>query len=361
MGYDQRMVDASRRRRPTLAAIAASAGTSAPTVSKALRNGTDVAPETRERIVRVATALGYWPRASASRPRDTQRRVIDLVVRNIEGTWVTAIIKGVSRAAEGLEIDVVVRQPDPDRDWIGRIIARRSAGVIVASIDVSPGERSRLRGAGIPVVALDPNQRPGSDLPSVGTMNWEGGRSAGEHLIGLGHRRFAVLDVGRSYLYSRARLDGFRSALADADVELAAANVFHAGFDRSAARDYARVFLSRPEPPTAIFACTEGLAFGAYDAANELGIRIPADLSVVGFDDLPDATLASPSMTTVKQPFTEIGAAAVRMLLRLNEQPPGELVTQAPREELATSLIVRQSTAPAPARAVADTVGSLNC
>ncbi|GAB3614948.1 LacI family DNA-binding transcriptional regulator [Humibacter ginsengisoli] len=333
-------------RRPTLAVIAKAAGTSVPTVSKALRAGTDVAPETRERIVRVATTLGYWPTASSAKPRTSERRVIDLIVNNIEGTWVTAIIKGVSRAAERLDIDVAIRQPSTDRDWIGRLIAHRSYGVISASLALSRAERSRLASAGIPVVALDPNQRPDSDLASVGAMNWEGGRSAGEHLLGLGHHRFAVLDVDVSYLYSRARLDGFRSALSDAGIELTDDLIFHAGFDRAVARDHANGFLAARDRPTGVFACTEGLAFGVYDAAAAKGIRIPDELSVVGFDDLPDASTANPPMTTVRQPFTEIGGAAVRMLVRLKDRPDDE--TPVPREELATQLVVRRSTAPAP-------------
>jgi len=350
-GYHRSMTDGSnRRRRSTLADVAKAAGTSIPTVSKALRDATDVAPETRDRILRAAERVEYLPRAYGSTSRAPERRVIDVVMRDLSGTWPAAILKGVTSAAESVDIDVVVRELSQDRDWIGHFITRSSYGVILASANTTPAERSRFATAGIPVVALDPISRPDPDLSSVGTMNWEGGRSAGDHLVGLGHRNVAVLDIGASYLFSRARVDGFRSAIEDAGAALPTTHVRHAGFDRAAARDHARELLSLPQRPTAFFTCTEALAFGVYDAAAERRLVIPDDLSVVAFDDLPDAIGANPPMTTVRQPFTEIGDAAVRMILRLRDQADSGIQRQVQREELATRLVVRGSTSTARTR-----------
>ncbi|GAB3396886.1 LacI family DNA-binding transcriptional regulator [Humibacter soli] len=352
-----------RAARPTLAVVADRAGTSVPTVSKALRGGTDVAPATRERILRVASELGY------SQPGDVAREdhpepgpgVVDFVLASGESSWTNRALSGVEGAANEADLDVVITLVRRNSDWVDRVLRRESRGAILAVVDPTRDQWRRLIDSGRPVVLLDPMATPPRGVGSVGAMNWQGGRSAAEHLVALGHTRIAVIDVSDSYEYSRARFDGFRSVLAAAGLELAPANHMHVGWERDAARVAAVRMLLGPDRPTAIFACTETLALGVYDAVAELKLSIPDDVSVVGFDDLPEAGWASPPMTTVQQPIAEMAASALRMLLRIG-QPGYESDGHAPREELATRLIVRGSTGrvgPAGSVAPADRTGSV--
>jgi LacI family transcriptional regulator len=184
--------------------------------------------------------------------------------------------------------------------------------------------------------------RPPASVPSVGVTNWEGGRTAAEHLLSLGHRRFAAIGGEPSHLYSRARLDGFASGVTSGGAPAPA--VGHGDWRREDAAAVALELLQGPERPTAVFACSDLMGMGVYDAARRLGLRIPLDLSVVGFDDIPEAEWASPPLTTVRQPIAELGAAAVRMLLRTRTARTED----APKEELGTRLIVRASTAAPP-------------
>lgn len=333
--------------RPTLAAVADRAGTSIPTVSKALRGGTDVAAATRERILRVASELGYTQPKDVASAADTEPGpgLVDFVLASGESSWTNRALSGVEGAASDADLDVVITLVRPNSDWADRVLRRASCGTILAVVEPTLDQWRRLSEAGRPVVLLDPMVPPPRGVGSVGAMNWQGGRSAAEHLVELGHTRVAVIDVSDAYEYSRARLDGFRSVLAAAGLELDPVDHVHVGWERDAARIAAVSMLSRPGRPTAVFAITETLALGVYDAAAELKLSIPGDVSVVGFDDLPEAGWASPPMTTVQQPIAEMAASALRMLLRIGRStadPDGH----APREELATRLIVRRSTAP---------------
>jgi len=316
-------------------------------VSKALRGGTDVAPATRDRILRVASELGYAqpkPVAPAD-DADTGPGLVDFVLASGESSWTNRALSGVEGAASDADLDVVITLVRPNSDWVDRVLRRASRGTILAVVEPTSDQWRRLVEARRPVVLLDPMVSPPRGVGSVGAMNWQGGRSAADHLVGLGHKRIAVIDVSDSYEYSRARLDGFRSVLAAAGLDLAPADHVHVGWERDAARAAAIGVLSRQDRPTAVFACTETLALGVYDAAAELSLSIPRDVSVVGFDDLPEAGWASPPMTTVQQPIAEMAASALRMLLRIGRSgsEPGD---HAPREELATRLIVRRSTGP---------------
>ncbi|WP_460520784.1 LacI family DNA-binding transcriptional regulator [Humibacter antri] len=334
-------------KRPTLSAIAERAGTSIPTASKALRGGTDVAPATRQRILRVAEELGYThPKSAASGPISRHDSgLVDFVLASGESSWTNRALTGVEGAASEADLDVVITLVRDESDWVDRVLRRSSYGAILAVVEPTRDQWRRLSDAGRPVVLLDPMSSPPPGVGSVGAMNWQGGRSAAEHLLALGHIRIAVIDVSDSFEYSRARLDGFRSVLAAAGLDLAPSHHMHAGWERSSGRAAALQMLSASDRPTAVFACTETLALGVYDAAAELRLSIPDDLSVVGFDDLPEAGWASPPMTTVQQPIAEMAASALRMLLRIGRMGSGS-DGHAPREELATRLIVRGSTGP---------------
>jgi DNA-binding LacI/PurR family transcriptional regulator len=330
-------------RRRTLAEVAALAGTSVPTVSKVLRGGTDVSARTRLDVMAAVESLGYEGRSGRGADR-AEPALVDFVLSDVRGSWVNEALVGVEEAATAADHDVVLTIARRDGAWLQRLLRRRSAGIVIALLDPTTAQLELLRAARRRYVLIDPMSRPPANAASVGVTNWEGGRTAAEHLLGLGHRRFVALGGERSHLYSQARLDGFRTGLrAVPGAELLGEGSADWGREQAAV---AAERLLRQHAPTAIFCCSDLMAIGAYDAARTLGLRVPQDVSVVGFDDIPEASWATPPLTTVRQPIGELGAAAVRMLLRMASGTG----TAVPREELATRLVERSSTA-APAAA----------
>ncbi|MFG1959236.1 substrate-binding domain-containing protein [Nonomuraea sp. NPDC049028] len=264
----------------------------------------------------------------------------------LEDMWGIEIIRGVERVARRQRVGVVLTEFGPQGDAVGYpnddTLARRPACVVTVA-QLSQEQREQLRARGIPFVVFDPTTELPDDVPFVGATNWSGGRSAAHHLIGLGHRRIAMISGPDAVLCCRARLDGYRSALDAAGLPVDADLVVRTDLTMEDGRVAALDLLNRrPERPTAIFACNDLQALGVYQAARALGLRIPADLSVVGFDDLPVAALVDPPLTTVHQPLTEMAAAATELALALGR---GE---ETPRVglELATTLTIRQSAAP---------------
>jgi DNA-binding LacI/PurR family transcriptional regulator len=326
----------------TIAYIAASAGVSVPTVSKVLNGRSGVAADTRARVEALISRYGYRRPAPINRSR-----VMEVVFDELEDMWGVQIIRGVEQVARQYRVGVVLTEFGPQRNgiryWIDDALARRPACVVTVA-QLSDEQRTELRARGIPFVVFDPTVELPDDVPFVGATNWAGGRSAARHLIGLGHRRIAVIGGPERALCCQARMDGYRSALGAAGLPVDPGLVVRTGFTREEGRAAALDLLSRAERPTAIVAGNDLQALGVYQAARALGLRIPADLSVVGFDDLPIAALVDPPLTTVRQPLTEMAAAATELALTLGRglAPPQIGL------ELATSLTVRESTAPPP-------------
>jgi DNA-binding LacI/PurR family transcriptional regulator len=337
--------DVRGRGKPTLSDVASVAGTSIPTVSKVLRGGTDVSPATRDRVMDAIRAVGY-ARGLKGTADSEQAGLIDLVVNHVNGTWANGVLTGVESAAIAANVDVVISIARENGDWVSRLLRRPSRGAIVVLVDPTSSQFSALKAAGIPVVLVTPMSEPRAKVPRVGVTNWDGGRAAAEHLLSLGHRRFGIVAGERSHLYSRARVDGFRSALNAAGQ--ARCTVVHGDWDRDVAARAASTLLATADRPTAIFACSDVMAVGVYDAAARIGLRIPGELSVVGFDDVPEAQWAVPALTTIRQPIAEMGAVAVRLLMQVPELGPISDAGDINRVDLHTSLVVRNSTGPLP-------------
>ena len=329
-------------RKTTLAAIAAEAGVSLPTVSKVVNGRPDVSPSTRARVEQLLDQHQY--------PRNGQRAarrsgLIDLVFAGLDSPWAVEILRGVEEwgAEHSTAVAVSsVRHGDArPASWTSAIASHHSDGVILVTTTLAGWEVGQLRGAGIPLVVIDPANSPPADIPSVGATNWAGGLEATQHLLRLGHRRIAAITGPVDYLCSLARVDGYRSALEQSGVPFDPVLVRYGDFRHEGGFAHAAELLDLDERPTAIFAGSDQQAFGVYEAARQRGLRIPEDLSVVGFDDLPVTRWGSPPMTTVRQPLAEMGSSAAQML--------GDLVegTALPsnRIELSTELVVRESTA----------------
>jgi LacI family transcriptional regulator len=336
---------AARAGRPTLAAIAAEAGVSLPTVSKVLNGRPDVAPATRARVERL---LGEHRYTRAGMRRHRRSGLIDLVLAGLDSPWAVEILRGVEEWGAAHETGVAVsavRHGDArPASWTTGLARHGTDGVILVTSEMTGAQLDQLSSAGIPLVVVDPVNPPPPEIPSVGATNWAGGLSATEHLLGLGHRRIGAISGPGDFLCSRARTDGYRSALERAGIPFDPALVRNGDFRHEGGFRHASDLLSLPGPPTAIFAGSDQQAFGLYEAARQRGLLIPRDLSVVGFDDLPVARWVSPPLTTVRQPLAEMGRTAAQMLGGLIDGVP----LRSTRVELATELIVRESTAAPP-------------
>jgi LacI family transcriptional regulator len=338
-------VSGDDERRVTITAIAQEAGVSVPTVSRVLNGRSDVAPDTRERVEELLRHHGYRRRGSRSVRR---AGLLDLVFPDLDSPWAVEIIRGVEdvghAAGVGTVVSAIHRESTSTRQWLQNLRSRASDGVIVVTSHLTPPVHAQLRRLNVPVVVVDPAGVPATDVPTVGATNWSGGLAATEHLLGLGHRRIGFVAGPTHLLCSRARLDGYRAALERAGVPLDDRLVQPGDFYHSGGFAAGSALLELPDPPTAIFASSDQMAFGVYEAVRRRGLRVADDVSVVGFDDLPEARWASPPLTTVRQPLVEMGRLAARTALRLSQ---GEEI-ESPRIELATELVVRDSSAAHP-------------
>ncbi|WP_137844059.1 LacI family DNA-binding transcriptional regulator [Microbacterium sp. 2FI] len=326
--------------RVTLAAIAEEAGVSLATMSKVLNGRADVAPATRARLEEHLARHGYTRRSATQRTE-----FVELVFHELEPSWSMEVIEGVEEVAHAAGLSVVLTvsgdRHAPGAEWIDGVLRRRPVGVILVFSDIAAPYREKLRSRGIPFVIVDPAGDPSPDVPSVGSANWSGGLMATRHLIELGHRRIAAITGPEDMMCSLARVDGYRSAMNAAglpiDPELIRFGDFHPGGGEARARE----LLALPEPPTAIFAGSDLQALGAIAAGSAAGLRVPDDLSVVGYDDIALSRWMSPQLTTVHQPLRRMGEEATRLALRLADGAGVETL----RMDLATHLVVRGSTA----------------
>jgi DNA-binding LacI/PurR family transcriptional regulator len=323
-----------------VAAIARLAGVSAPTVSKVLNGRSGVGERTRERVEALLRDHGYRrpdPGATAA--------CVEVVCSAMLSSITVDILRGVEEVASSRDFTVgftnVYRRVNAGQPWLEPLLLRRPSGVILAFSGITAEDRKQLTDSGIPVVALDPigDLYP---MPSVGASNWSGAVAATRHLIDLGHRRVGVITGPVKDLSSRARLDGFRAALDTAGIPFDEGLMRNGVFTFDQGRKLGLDLLRQPDPPTAVVCGDDLQAFGVYEAARLCGLHIPDELSIVGFDDIDQCAWCAPPMTTVRQPFAEMGATATRLLLALaNGQNP-----QQTHVELPTTLIVRESTAP---------------
>ncbi|WP_084606055.1 LacI family DNA-binding transcriptional regulator [Agreia bicolorata] len=336
------------RSAPTMAQIADRAGTSVPTVSKVLNGGTDVSEAMRHRVMEAAQELGYRRKARARVGADHRpvAPLVDVVVKHMEGSWISRVLEGVEAEAARYGVDLALTVARSDENWIRRLLRRPSIGAIIVLVDTSAAQLNVLTSGAIPVVVIDPISRPPADVASIGATNWDGGRLAAEHLLDLGHSRIGIIGGRRTELSSSARIDGFVTALRGAGVAVPPNWLAYCDWDRERAHRAATAMLSsQAARPSAIFACSDFMALGAYDAARDASLSIPAELSVVGFDDIQESAWATPPMTTVQQPIVEMGAAAFRMLYQADRtESPLSTGGSATRMELETRLITRLST-----------------
>ncbi len=323
-----------------LSDIAKETGYSLSTVSKALNGRADVSEATRQSINAVLKRYGYSRKATSTK----SQRIIEIVFQDFDNVWALEVLRGAIREAKLHDLKRHHhrrRQPAAPGFVLDRQHAARQAdGAILVFSNLTRIERDKLHSRGIPFVLFDPFGNPDPDTLSVQADNWTGGVIATRHLLALGHTRIGIITGPEEMMCSKARLDGYTSALAEHGIETDPELITEGDFTTSGGYAQSISLLKRPNRPTAIFAGSDLQAMGVYEAARQLGLRIPEDLSVVGFDDVQTAAFLGPALTTVRQPLQDMARAAVRMLV---EALSTDDVIQ-PHIIMPTSLVVRNST-----------------
>lgn len=329
--------------RTTIHDVARAAGVSVSTVSKAVNGRYGIADATVQRVLDAVKDLGYESSLVASSMRARRTGVVGVLLADFE-PFSAEILKGVGAAMHDTGFDLLAyagSHHGASDGWERRSLSRLSGTLIDAAIMVTPTVVSA--GTEIPVVAVDPHTGR-ADLPTVESDSFGGALAATRHLIDLGHRRIGFL-AGRPDLRSAGLRDaGYRRALTDAGIPIDPSLIGVGRYELEATRESARIMLSGDARPTAVFAANDLSAIAVIDVAHQLGLRVPADLSVVGFDDVPEATRRALPLTTIQQPMRRLGAVAAEMVFTLLSG--GEIDEM--NVILPTRLVVRATTAAPP-------------
>jgi LacI family transcriptional regulator len=325
-------------RRTTLSTIAASAGVSVATVSKVLNDRSDVAPATRSLVRSLLEQHGYVsPSARRNGAATIEVQVDDLCA------YFAGIVAGVVEAGAdaGVSVAITINKSPVSGGlaWSRDLVAAGRRAVITIADHPTSAQLAILSRARLPVVVIDPLNLPNIPVSSVGPTNFAGGLTATQHLLALGHSRIAYLGGPATALSNQARMHGYRAAMESAGVPVLPEYVRTPGYCYPDGVEGAGALLDLRPAPTAIFATSDESAVGAIHAAKARGLRVPEDLSVVGFDDSEIASMTSPKLTTMRQPLREMGILALRTALRL---AAGERIESA-HVELATELVIRES------------------
>jgi LacI family transcriptional regulator len=328
--------------RVTIRDVASQAGVSVATVSKVINHRYGVAAGTVERVQAVIDQLGYQASLVAQSLRNQRTNVIGILVADIE-PFSAELLKGAADAIRGSSFELVVYSAGGHASeqvgWERRYLSRLSGTLLDGAVLVTPTVTEAEMRLGAPIVAVDPHTGP-IGLPSVMADSLHGAQLITQYLLELGHQRIGLI-TGRPDLQSaQLRETGFRRAFGEAGLQVDPTLVAPGGYDPEVASESARRLLTAGQRPTAIVCANDISAIAVIDAARELGLSVPDDLSVTGFDNIPESVLCSPPLTTVEQPIREMGRRAVQMLIALIEGDDVE-----PRNiTLATRLVVRQST-----------------
>ena len=329
----------------TIVDVAREAGVSYATVSRVINNKGYINPETREKVLRAVTKLGYVVNQQARSLAGGRSQVVGLVVRDLGTSYIGEIIHGIDEELANASYDLMLYTTHRRKIRESTYVATLTQGLADGLLLVLPREPGAyietLRRRGFPYVLID-HQGIDETGPSVGATNRRGGYDATRYLIELGHRRIGFITGSLDLGCSIDRMAGYHAALTEFGLPTDPGLIREGDFMQPAGYTGARELLALPHRPTAIFASNDVSAFGVMEAARDCGLRIPEDISIVGFDDIPQASHVNPPLTTVRQPLEQMGRVATRMLLETiaDRQRP------AARVELPTELVIRASCRP---------------
>lgn len=321
-----------------------------PTVSRVLNKRPDVAPETRQRVLEVLETRGYLKKLHSNVSRAPTLKMVDLIIAGwLDSEFYLEIVRGIEEvlvpAGARLVLSTMHLNQQFVQDWHAQLIQHAPQGAIFLTVDDQVA-LDTLKKLHIPCMVIDDNLQLELNIPSIGANNWRSGLLATEHLLSLGHRRIAMITGWPSHRDTKGRIAGYRTALETAGLPVDPAYLPDSDYGMEQGYIQAHALLDLPHPPTALIAACDAQALGIYRALYERGLRIPDDVSVMGFDDIPTARWMAPPLTTIRQPLRDIGRIAAERLLQLMA---GESL-KTPRVELASSLLVRASCASPPSQ-----------
>src|SRR3954453_22884603 len=300
--------------RATIRDIARSAGVSVATVSRVINGRPDVSTETRDAVLHHVRALNFTSNRSARALSVGKTGLVGFTVPNTHAEYFANILSGATEALYEQDMRIVLcptlHEHEREVTLLARLMHGTTDGAVLTLPEETREELQALRADGYPFVVVDPREPLDPSIPAVSAAHASGARAAVEHLLALGHRRTAAITGPLAWMASSERLNGYRGALAAAGVLPDPALVAHTNFEIPGGEEVAAELLALADPPTAIFEFNDNIAIGAIRAARSLGLRVPDDVSVVGFDDSEQAAIVSPALTTVRQPLAEMGRIA---------------------------------------------------
>lgn len=329
----------------TIIDVAAAADVSFGTVSRVINNDVHVKPETRQRVLDAMQHLGFIANRQARSLAGGKSNSIGVLVPDLGTGYIGEIIRGIDAELSLTDLDLILYTTHRTASKEANYVANLAKGMVDGLLLVLPRSPADYIGTltqrNFPFVLID-HQGTGRECPAVGATNWQGAYNATEYLIELGHQRIGFITGSMDLGCAVDRLEGYRAALRTHHISDAPELIYEGTFFQPDGYAGASALLDLPVPPTAIFASNDVMAMGVMDAIRTRGLRVPGDVSIVGFDDIPQAALIRPALTTVNQPLEKMGRVATQMLLDLLKHPENKFE----RIELPTELIVRDSCLP---------------
>jgi LacI family transcriptional regulator len=326
----------------TIIDVANEAGVSYATVSRVINNKDHVSADKRERVLLAMAKLGYVVNTQARSLAGGSSCVVGLLVNYVSSGYVIEIMRGIDAALQANQYDLIIysahTQYSNEATYVTKLTHHLAEGLLLVLPQQARTYLDALRRRRFPHVLVD-YLSDGEQAPSVAATNFRGAYEATTYLLRLGHRRIGFITGDLETGCARQRLEGYKAALKDYQMLVDPDLIYQGLFFQPQGYRGAHHLLALPDPPTAIFASNDQMAFGIMEAARERGLRLPEELSVIGFDDIPQASHVHPPLTTVRQPLEEMGRRAALLLLHYIAHPEAEIE----RIELPTELIVRES------------------
>jgi LacI family transcriptional regulator len=346
----------------TIRDVANKAGVSVTTVSRVLNGKDDISEATTQKVLTVVEELGYVSSLAARGMRSRRTNLIGLILHDVASLYSQEIMRGVNQAIAKIDKDLIIYTSGGlDRENVAKheryYVSLLNGSITDGAILVTPTATQFTTHA--PLVIIDPNNET-PDYPAIIATNREGALAAMSYLTDLGHRRIGHIAGEMKLISANQRLQGYKDGLAAAGIALKEDLIEIGDYTTETAVICARNLLSLPDRPTAIFAANDVSAMGVYQAAKELGLEIPRDLSVIGFDNLREADHMNPPLTTIDQSLEKMGTIATEMIVTLVK---GESLTMNPAGEgnlykIPTQLVIRDSCAPVPCHSPDESSGT---
>ena len=339
------MVNQKKNQNITIVDVAKDSGVSYSTVSRVLNGYEFVKESTREKVLASAKALGYVANQQARSLAGGRTNIIGLLVPTLDMGYVATIARGVEEALGSTDYDIMLyttqRQREKEARYAKMIANGMSDGLLLLAPAYMDDYVDNFIDNEFPYVMVD-QEDPEYRSSTISVTNWQGAYQATEHLIRLGHQRIAHIAGIMSMSSAQQRLEGYREALARYDIPFDENLVIVGNYLQENGVRATHQLMELDNPPTAIFAANDMMAFGAIEVAMSRDLRIPEQLSVIGFDDVPQAMYSYPKLTSVRQPLTQMGHTATRLLLSIIDNPE----QKAQHITLSTELIERDTCAP---------------